>query len=84
MNQVFYVYILRCRDTSLYTGYTTDIDRRLLQHARGTASKYTRSRLPIDLVHLEKYPTKRLATKQEYEIKQLSKIEKENLIKNFH
>lgn len=82
MEKIFYVYILRCKDNSLYTGYTVDLHRRLSQHAQGTASKYTRSRLPIRLVYFEKHPTKHLATKREYEIKRFSKTKKELLIQN--
>lgn len=82
MEKVFYVYILRCKDHSLYTGYTVNLQRRLLQHNQGVASKYTRARLPVRLVYFEKYPTKQLATKREYQIKHFSKIKKENLIRN--
>lgn len=81
MEKKFFVYILRCRDDSLYTGYTQDIEKRLRQHEAGLASKYTRVRLPLCLVHLEEWESKSLALKREYAIKQLSKAKKEALIR---
>ncbi|MDO4719153.1 MAG: GIY-YIG nuclease family protein [Peptostreptococcaceae bacterium] len=81
MEKKFFVYILRCRDDSLYTGYTQDIEKRLRRHEAGLASKYTRVRLPLRLVHLEEWESKSLALKREYAIKQLSKAKKEALIR---
>lgn len=80
---MFFVYILRCGDNSLYTGWTTDIERRLRQHNKGTASKYTRSRLPATLVYYEELSSKIEAQKREFEIKQFSKSKKERLLENF-
>lgn len=80
MNKTFYVYMLRCSDNSLYTGYTVNLEARLKKHFQGTASKYTRTRLPVSLVYFEKYNSKILAIRREYEIKQWSKIQKESLI----
>jgi len=76
----WYVYMVRCRDNSLYTGYTDDPERRLAVHNAGKGAKYTKSRLPVQLVYREECPDKSTALKREYAIKQLSKTEKENLI----
>lgn len=75
-----YVYILECSDKSLYTGWTVDMDHRLKVHNEGKASKYTRARLPVKLVYLEKYNNKIEAQKREWEIKQLTRKEKLELI----
>ena len=76
----WFVYILRCADGSLYTGITNDLDRRLSQHNAGTASRYTRSRLPVVLAYQEKQPHKSAALKRELAIKALSRTAKETLI----
>ena len=73
---MFYVYILKCRDGSFYTGYTNDIENRLKLHNEGRASKYTRSRLPVALVKQWKFATKSQAMKHEAAIKKLTKKEK--------
>ena len=80
---LWYVYILRCADDSLYTGITRDIRRRVEEHNSGekTAAAYTRSRRPVDLVYQETCDTRSAATKREYTIKQLSRQQKEALIK---
>lgn len=77
-----YVYILECADKSLYTGWTVDLDNRLKAHNNGKASKYTRSRLPVKLVYFETYDNKIDAQKREWEIKQLSRKEKLNLLES--
>ena len=76
----WFVYILRCVDGSLYTGITNDLIRRCEQHNAGTASRYTRSRLPVVLVFQETQGNRSLALKRELEIKALSRKEKEALI----
>ena len=76
----WYVYILRCADGSLYTGITTDLDRRCKQHNAGTASRYTRSRLPVELVYQEARDSQSEALKRELEIKALSRQQKQSLI----
>ena len=76
----WFVYIVRCADGSLYTGITNDLDRRLVQHNAGTASRYTRSRLPVTLEYEEEQPNKSTALKRELEIKALSRTAKEALI----
>ena len=77
-----YVYILKCSDGTLYTGWTTDVQKRLETHNSGKGAKYTRSRLPAELVYTEEYDDKIKAQKREYAIKQLSRLEKEALIDN--
>ena len=76
----WYVYMLRCADNSLYTGYTDDVQRRLQMHNSGKGAKYTRSRLPVKLVHREEYADKSDALKRECAIKRLSKTQKEALV----
>ena len=76
----WYVYMLRCRDGSLYTGYTDDVQRRLRVHNSGKGAKYTRSRLPVILVYQEELPDKSAALNGEIAIKQMRKPEKESLI----
>ena len=70
------VYLVQCSDGSLYTGITTDLDRRLAAHNAGTASRYTRSRLPVKLVHEEKGFTHSTALKREAAIKRLARPKK--------
>lgn len=77
---MFYVYILKCSDDSLYTGYTVDLEKRLETHNKGKASKYTRGRLPVELVYYEKLPSKGDALKREYEIKQMKRPKKLQMI----
>lgn len=75
-----YVYILKCNDQTLYTGWTTDLDNRISTHNRGKGAKYTRARLPVHLVYYETFEDKSSAMKREYEIKHLSRKDKEDLI----
>jgi putative endonuclease len=70
------VYILRCSDGTLYTGSTTDPDRRLSQHNTGRGSKYTRARLPVALAYLERVKDRKKALRRESEIKKLSRSSK--------
>lgn len=76
----YYVYILKCNDDSLYTGYTVDLEKRLSNHLKGLASKYTRSRLPVTMVYSEEYSTRSDAMSREALIKRLSRKEKLKLI----
>ena len=76
----YYVYVLECSDGSLYTGLTTDPERRVREHNSGKASKYTRSKLPVKLVYCETVDDKSQALKREYAIKQLPRNEKLELI----
>ena len=75
-----YVYVLRCANDALYTGYTTDVERRVAEHDAGEGAKYTRGRTPVELVYAESFETKSAAMSREYEIKQLSRRRKEALI----
>lgn len=77
-----YVYILSCDDGTLYTGYTTDLNRRLNEHNRGEGAKYTRGRTPVQLVYKEEYESRSRAQKREYEIKQYSRQKKMELIRS--
>lgn len=77
-----YVYILKCRDDTFYTGYTIDIERRLVEHQQGIASKYTRGRTPVELVYLEQKPDKNAAMQREWQIKQMPKSAKQKLIES--
>ena len=76
----WHVYILRCADDSLYTGISTDVTRRCEQHNAGTASRYTRSRRPVEIVYQETQPDKSHALKRELAIKKLSRQQKDSLI----
>ena len=78
----WFVYLMRCADNSLYTGITNDLPRRLDQHNAGTASRYTRSRLPVVLVYREPQENQSHALKRELAVKALSRQEKESLIKS--
>ncbi len=75
-----FVYILRCADGTLYTGWTTHPTERLNTHNRGKGSKYTRSRLPVRMVYLEECPSKGAALSREAAIKKLRREEKDALI----
>ena len=75
-----FVYILRCGDGSLYTGVAKNLERRLLQHTNGTASKYTRSHLPITLVWKRRVLSWSRALREEHRIKALTREQKEQLI----
>jgi len=77
----WFVYILRCADGSLYTGITKDVNRRCEQHNAGTASRYTRGRLPASVVYQESQATQSLALKREAAIKAMSRQQKELMIR---
>ena len=76
-----YTYILECKDGTLYTGWTNDIEKRLAAHNAGRGAKYTKSRRPVELVHLEMFDAKEEAMRREYEIKRLNRQEKMKLVK---
>ena len=75
-----FTYLLRCADGSLYCGWTNDLMKRFAAHNAGTASKYTRARLPVEPVYAEECESKQEAMQREYAIKQLSKEQKEALL----
>lgn len=78
-----YVYILKCGDNSLYTGWTNNLERRIKIHSEGKGAKYTKARLPVELAYYEEYEEKSIAMKREYGIKKLTRREKLILIDNF-
>ena len=75
-----FTYILRCADGTYYTGWTNNLEKRLAAHHAGVASKYTRSRRPVELVYHERFETKEEAMGREWRIKQLTRAQKEALI----
>lgn len=75
-----YAYILRCADGTLYTGWTNDLEGRLRCHNSGRGSKYTRSRLPVELVYSESFESKEDAMSREWHIKNMSREQKLRLI----
>lgn len=75
-----YVYIVRCHDQTLYTGWTNHLKKRIEAHNAGKGAKYTKARRPVELVYFETFERKSDALKREYQIKQLKKSEKEKLI----
>jgi len=76
----WFLYILRCGDGSLYTGVTTDIDRRFKMHSEGKASRYTRTHQPVDLVYREECGSRSQALARECAVKSLPRKGKERLI----
>lgn len=76
----YHIYILCCGDGSLYTGWSTNVEKRLAEHKAGKGAKYTRTRLPVELVYREKWSSKQKALQREREIKNFSHKEKNTLI----
>ena len=72
-----YTYIVKCKDGSYYTGWTNNLEKRLKDHNRGKGAKYTKPRLPVELVYYERFDTKEEAMSREYAIKNMSRPEKE-------
>ena len=75
-----YTYMVRCRDDSLYTGWTNHLEKRVEDHNSGRGAKYTKSRRPVELVDYEQFETKEEAMRREWEIKQLTRKQKEKLL----
>lgn len=75
-----YVYIVECSDGTFYTGWTNDLEKRINMHSQGKGAKYTKGRRPVRLIYHEEFKEKIDAMKREYEIKQLTRKEKELLI----
>lgn len=71
-----YTYVVRCRDDSLYTGWTNNLQKRIKNHNEGKGAKYTKTRRPVELVYYEAFSTKEEAMRREYQIKQLNKKDK--------
>lgn len=76
----WFVYLLRCADGTLYTGVTTDPDRRLAEHSAGVGARYTRARLPVEMVHVEPAPDRAAACRREAALKKLPRAAKLALI----
>lgn len=76
-----YTYIVQCSDHSLYTGYTNNLEARMTKHNAGKGAKYTKARLPVQLMYHEVFPTKSEALKREAAIKRLTRAQKMQLIK---
>ena len=74
-----YTYMLKCKDNTYYTGYTTDLEKRLKAHNEGKGAKYTKGRGPVELIYFEEYEDKHTAMHREWEIKRMSRNLKENL-----
>ena len=83
MDKMNYTYIVRCSDGTLYTGWTTDVERRVRTHNSGKGAKYTRSRLPVTLLYYETYTTRLVALRGEGDNKQLTIEQKKRLIADF-
>jgi putative endonuclease len=77
------IYIVECADQTFYTGWTTDLKRRLKMHNAGRGAKYTRSRIPVRLVYVEDQPSRAAAMQRELEIKRLRRAQKLKLIRRF-
>lgn len=80
---MFYTYLLRCSDSSLYCGYSNDLKKRVAAHNEKKGAKYTRSRLPVTLVYFETFVKKEDAMRREAEMKKMSRAQKLQLCKNF-
>lgn len=79
---MYFIYLLKCADGTLYTGSTNDLNARVIAHnTLKTGAKYTKARRPVKLVYSEKFRTKSKAMKREWEIKQMERAEKVELIK---
>ena len=76
-----YTYILKCKDGSLYTGWTNDLEQRVAAHNTGKGAKYTKARRPVELVYFEEFETKEQALKREYAIKQIARKDKLELVR---
>ncbi|MFB6113156.1 MAG: GIY-YIG nuclease family protein [Halodesulfurarchaeum sp.] len=75
-----YVYVLTCADDTLYTGYTTDVERRVREHNDGDGARYTSGRRPVELKHVERFDDRGEALSREHEIKSMTRAEKATLI----
>ena len=83
MENTWYLYILRCKDGSLYTGITTDVKKRLEAHRSGKGAKYTRGRGPLELVYREQCGSHSDALKRELAVKSLTREQKQKLIAEY-
>ena len=76
-----FIYVALCKDNTLYTGYTTNVEKRIKAHNNGTGAKYTKTRRPITLLYAKEYATKSEALKAEYAFKQQTRSQKINYLK---
>ena len=79
-NQIWYLYILRCGDNTLYTGIAVDVEKRFAAHSAGRGAKYTRGRWPLELVYRERCGSHSNALKREWIVKSMNRLQKEKLI----
>ena len=79
----FWVYMVRCKDDTIYTGYTSDLKRRIDQHNAGTGSRYTRARIPVKLVWTDEFATRRQAMRREIAIKRLGRPRKLKMVEKW-
>ena len=77
---MYYTYIVECADGTYYTGYTVNLEKRLQTHNFGKGAKYTRARLPVRLVYWEEFATKEEAMSREWQIKHMSRQQKQKLV----
>ena len=81
INKIWWVYVIKCEDETLYTGITTNLERRIFEHNESKkGAKYTRNKRPVNLEYSERHPDRSTASKREYYIKKLSRLEKLKLI----
>ena len=80
---MYYLYLIECQDKSIYTGITTDLERRFKEHQVGTASHYTRAKGAVKILYTEEFKNRSEASKREAEIKKLPRIKKLKLIQNW-
>ena len=81
INKIWWVYVIKCADETLYTGITTNLERRIFEHNESKkGAKYTRNKRPVNLEYSERHPDRSTASKREYYIKKLSRLEKLKLI----
>ena len=83
MDHKAYMYVVECRDESYYTGYTTDVKRRLAVHNSGKGAKYTRARLPVKLIYVEGFASKEEAMSAEALFKRQTRLQKEHYLKEY-
>ena len=79
----YYLYVLECNDSTLYTGYTNDVERRVAVHNSGKGAKYTKARVPVTCVFHQQFETKSEAMKAEYAFKKLTRKQKLDYIRSY-
>jgi putative endonuclease len=79
----YWVYIVRCKDETYYTGYTNDLEKRVALHNSGNGAKYLRNKLPVTLVYAKEYRYYKSVLHRERDIKKLTRQQKEELVRNY-